>query len=281
MAQLEAIAALELCAGSQRFHSRLHCGVTMITKSIARIANEGPFFEDFFATGRPVIVVGAANRMAAYSRWTDTYLRAVLAGLRPTVRFEDGREGRIPIDIFLDYLAAPERFSSSYGSMYLTDFYLRPAFGDARRETLALAAAFPLRRGGPFAEWISLYAGPAGTSTAWHQDIFSTHTWLALLRGEKRWHLSAPLDDPLASTTLRECVVYEGTMAAGDLIYLPPDWWHQVRNHTSTLAISGNFCTFCHAEAALAEARSSTSPRRDIWIQTWTEILAQRAENLS
>jgi hypothetical protein len=114
---------------------------------------------------------------------------------------------------------------------------------------------------------ISLYAGPAGTSTGAHQDIFSTHTWLALLRGENAWRLWAPDAD------VSQAEPQEAVLAEGDLIYLLPDWWHEVENRTSTLAISGNFCTFSHAETALVEARCSDSPRRDIWIRTWEEIL--------
>jgi hypothetical protein len=205
--------------------------------------------------------------MRAYTRWTDDLLEAELDGLRPMVRLDGGRVGRVPIGTFLAYLAAPERFVSSYGAMYLTDFYLKPDFGEPRRRTLAADAAFPLRRDEPCAEWISLYAGPAGTSTGAHQDIFSTHTWLALLRGKKAWRLWAP-DADVERDAPEEIVLVEG-----DLIYLPPDWWHEVENRTSTLAISGNFCGFAHARAALEEARASDSPRRDVWIRTWEEIL--------
>ena len=245
-------------------------------KKIALISDEEEFYDEFFLKGNPVVVAGAARRISAYSLWTDAYFCSVLAGLRPTVRFDDGRVGRIPIEIFLAYLANPERFSSSYGSMYLTDFYIKPSFGDVRRDILAADVAFPLRRGGPFAEWVSLYAGPAGTSTEWHQDIFATHTWLAQLRGEKVWRLCASDVDASRPELLAKCDIREAVLTAGDLIYLPPDWWHQVQNQSSTLAISGNFCSFAHADAALAEAHSSNSPRRDGWIQTWTEILAQQ-----
>jgi hypothetical protein len=254
--------------------------MTTHNTKLACIADQDEFYEDFFMKGRPVVVAGAARRMGAFSRWTDMHLRTTLAGLRPMVRFEDGRLGRIPVESFIDYLAAPDMFSSSHGSIYLTDFYIKPSFGDSRCETLAADATFPLRRGGPFAEWISLYAGPAGTSTAWHQDIFSTHTWLAQLRGEKIWRLCAPDIDVPPSELVADCEIYEAFLTAGDLIYLPPDWWHQVQNQTSTLAISGNFCCFADAEAALAEARFSDSPRRDVWIRTWTEILAQKSGSM-
>lgn len=250
----------------------------MTAPQIARLVDRDRFHDGYFLKRRPVIVPGAARAMSAFARWTDTYLQEVLAGLRPMVRFDDGRLGRIPIESFLTYLAAPQRFSSSYGAMYLTDFYVKPGFGDPRLEILAADAAFPLWRGGPMAEWISMYAGPAGTSTPWHQDIFCTHTWLAQLRGEKLWRLCPPHLDPLGSADLDDCQLQEAVLAAGDLIYLPPDWWHEVQNRTSTLALSGNFCSFADAVAALAEARRSDSPLRDAWVRTWSEILEQRAE---
>jgi hypothetical protein len=244
---------------------------------LERITDETEFYESFFQLSCPVVVIGAARKMTAFTRWTDRYLRSVLAGLRPTVRFSDGRMGTIPIETFLDYLTEPDRFHSSRGAMYLTDFYVQPSFDDPRREALAVDAAFPLRRGGPYAEWISLYAGPVGTSTAFHQDIFSTHTWLAQLRGEKLWRLCPPGTDLTDPETFNNSQFYQVLLEPGDLIYLPPDWWHEVRNTTSTLAVSGNFCSFVCAEKALAEAKNSRSPHRDVWIRTWVEILAQQA----
>jgi hypothetical protein len=65
-------------------------------------------------------------------------------------------------------------------------------------------------------------------------------------------------------------------MTAGDLIYLPPEWWYRVEHRSSTLTAAGNFCGFAQAKAALAEAQCSNSVRRDEWVRTWTEILAQQ-----
>jgi Cupin superfamily protein len=247
------------------------------TTKLTQITDHDRFYEDFFLKREPVVILGGARQIKAFSKWTNPHLNVVLAGVQPTVRFVDGRVGRIPIDTFLAYLTDPEKFTLSYGAMYLTDFYIYPSFGDAQRDILANDVAFPLHRGGSFAEWISLYAGPAGTSTPWHQDIFSTHTWLAQLRGEKLWRLSAPDLDPLKSFP-DDSSIYEVTLNAGDLIYLPPDWWHEVQNQTSTLAISGNFCSFAQAENALVEAQSMPGPNREVSIRTWIEILAQQTE---
>jgi len=109
-------------------------------------------------------------------------------GLRRLLIDEKGGVlARVPIETILDYLAQPERFQSSHGLMYLTDLYVSPAFGDPRREALAPDASFPLARGNAVAGWTSIYAGPAGTFSPFHQDVFSTHTWLAqVLRDNDR-----------------------------------------------------------------------------------------------
>lgn len=247
----------------------------MGAKALARIQAASGRFEDFLNGQQPVVVVGAASAMPAFDTWTNDFLRTTLAGMRPTVRFGDGLLGRIPIEQFLDYLEAPQKFSSSRGQIYLTDFFVKPSFGIEARRTLGKGAEFPLPRSRTYAEWISIYAGPAGTSTAPHQDIFSTHTWLAELRGVKRWRL-APPDVALSANLLPQAFTQEAVIEPGDLIYLPPDWWHEVENLGTTLAISGNFCTFDHAERALAEAKQSSSEQRDVWIKTWDEILKGR-----
>ena len=236
-------------------------------------------FDELTRHGMPVVLTGAARVMPAFERWTDEYLKAVLGDSPTLVRLVDGRFARMPASSFIDYLSGPERFPSSRGPVYLTDFYIHPTFDDPVRERLAEDVFCPLPRTGPHAEWISLYAGPAGTGTPIHQDVFATNTWLAQLRGEKIWRLCAPGalaresvdafgDDDLG------CDVYEVVLTPGDVIYLPPDWWHQVRNRTASLALSGNFCSIPHARAALAGVLARPdSASKEIWAKTWRAVL--------
>jgi hypothetical protein len=242
-------------------------------KQVIRVAGESANFEALASLGTPVIVEGAARAMKAFTRWTDAYLDDVLTGTKAVVRFGDGRLGRLPFKAFLAHLRSPSHFKTSSGAMYLTDCYIQPSFGDPWREALAHDAQFPLDRQGIYAEWISLYAGPAGTMTTWHQDIFSTHTWLAQLRGEKAWTLCAPDAGFHEGAPAQDAQGLEAILRPGDLIYLPPNWWHTVTNCSPTLSISGNFCTFPHAQKSLEEAMASSSSQREIWIATWNEIL--------
>jgi hypothetical protein len=249
---------------------------------LARITDPGEFYQQYFRAEKPVVVTGAARAIPAFERWTDEYLKAVLGDTLAKVRLGNGEMGEIPFQMFLNYLAAPQAFSSSRGAAYLIDFYVRPALGDARRAQLTSEVLFPLERRGEFVEWITVYAGPPNTSTAMHQDIFDTHTWLAELRGRKTWRLCAP--DALAGRAGAPdafdgsdlgCDVWEAVLDAGDLIYLPPNWWHQVRNESSsTLALSGNFCTIAQARAHLEGALAQPDEQlRKQWSAHWSAVL--------
>lgn len=252
---------------------------------LARLEHPEAFFENYFVAKKPVVVTGAARGMPAFKRWSDEYLVEQFGSLRPKVRLGNGRFGEMNMADYLAYLSDPSDYESSVGLAYLTDFFLKPSFGDSGRATLGSDAVFPMNRGGDVAEFVSIYAGPTGSKTAMHQDVFSMHTWLANLRGDKAWRLCAPadLDDATARSfdafaPQTHCTVYEAVLAAGDLIYLPPDWWHQVQNLTSTLAISGNFCTLPEAHAAYSESKRYTDPelhRR--WTRVWAEILGDTA----
>lgn len=228
-------------------------------------------FDEVLIDGdRAVVVRGGARQMQAFERWTDQYLRKAFERIPLIVRFPTGERAKIPSGTFIDYLSGNGSLKSSRGAVYLTDLYLSPSFGEEARATLARDAPFPLARTGHYAEWTSIYAGPAGTFSEIHQDVFSTHTWLALLRGSKRWRLAPP---HITDAEIAACRTADIVLDAGDLILLPPDWWHEVENLSSTLAVSGNFCTFEHAIRSRAAASRSSSPNRHTWLQTWEEIL--------
>lgn len=238
-------------------------------------------FTEVAANG-PVMVAGGGREVDAFEKWTDAYLIATLGDAKAPVRLRDGRIGRIGVAAYLEYLASPEEFSSSIGPAYLTDFYLKPSFGDRRIDALAGDVVCPFPRQPLVTEFMSIYAGPGGTSTPLHQDVFQTATWMVNLRGEKSWRLCAPSDvDPAyakrADTFQRAgelgCTVYEATLGPGDLIYLPPNWWHQVKNESATLAVTANFCSVEQAERALEEARSRSEYSSRRWVEVWSTLL--------
>jgi hypothetical protein len=124
---------------------------------------------------------------------------------------------------------------------FLADWW--PCFDPAFR-----AAHFPRDQG-----WVFLAA--KGSTAAMHQDSHHTITWLAQVRGRKRYHLYAPEEaeqvysgavDPMQpdwerhprfkEVTGRHCV-----LSPGEMLFLPPDWWHHAVALDDSITVSCNF----------------------------------------
>ena len=103
------------------------------------------------------------------------------------------------------------------------------------------ACGLPWRRGTPAASGRFLYCGAAGSWTPLHADVLRSHSWSVNVCGTKRWLLFPPsqtprlrgLYDVLAETSAapwqRAATVVEVVQHAGDAIFVPSGWRHQVR----------------------------------------------------
>jgi len=110
-------------------------------------------------------------------------------------------------------------------------------------------------------EWVcgkvltALYVGPAGTLSRLHQDFGGTHSYLAQIAGSKRVSLFSPSDgeclyegainpdrpDLTAFPRLAEATCHQGIIGPGDLLFTPPNWWHEVRAVEPSITVSHNF----------------------------------------
>ena len=263
-------------------------------KPLPRVKKIAEFQEEYFLREQAVVVEGAA-RSSASSRWTIGHLAEVLASQRPTVRLPSGKLAHMNMPDFFRYLQRSDEVTSSHGPLYLADFYLKPSFGDAERARLAREAEYPLIEAGEWpvwkgrhTGWNTLYAGAAGTFSRLHQDSFSMHSWLAEIAGTKLWRLCPPdaVTEEVGFKTKAfddanlPCDFFEAVLAPGDVMYIPPNWWHAVQNQTVTLALTGNFCTLEQAHTSFAEVQAMPdSSERDVWMKTWECALGEhRAE---
>eukprot|EP01118_Nematostelium_gracile_P000722 TRINITY_DN10744_c0_g1_i1.p1 TRINITY_DN10744_c0_g1~~TRINITY_DN10744_c0_g1_i1.p1 ORF type:complete len:225 (-),score=42.44 TRINITY_DN10744_c0_g1_i1:21-695(-) len=109
--------------------------------------------------------------------------------------------------------------------------------------------------------------GPSRSGSPLHQDPHRTSAWNALIQGRKRWTLYPPhiipvgVDKELIDTEFYaspdvmkyylEVYPYlsdkhkpmEVIQEAGEIIFVPSGWWHQVLNLTDTVAVTQNFCS--------------------------------------
>jgi hypothetical protein len=155
---------------------------------------------------------------------------------------------------------------------YLKDWHLRRDFGQPLADELYQTPphfaddwldAWSQPRGDDFR---FVYAGPAGSWTALHHDVLCSYSWSANVAGCKRWYLFAPgaerllVDEHgalvpdarperhgayaagvrarLASACAAMVVVEQ---SAGQVLFVPAGWRHQVHNTTDCVSINHNW----------------------------------------
>ncbi|KAE8269386.1 hypothetical protein A4X09_0g2949 [Tilletia walkeri] len=131
------------------------------------------------------------------------------------------------------------------------------------------------------------YAGSMGSSTGLHRDVYTSYSWSTNIIGQKRWRLFPPacasklrrfpdvrtselasscdeMDDRLRKGELG--LVSEGkagwplweearsqaielVQEAGETIFVPSNWYHEVLNLTDCLSINHNWCNIYNLES--------------------------------
>lgn len=106
---------------------------------------------------------------------------------------------------------------------------------------------------------ISFFLGHEKVESPLHTDSFAVSVWLANLYGTKVVRLVPPRDyqnikngmDAFSDEFCQKMAaldipVHEVTLEAGDILFIPPGYWHQVKNLGITIAISCNYVNQYH-----------------------------------
>ena len=129
----------------------------------------------------------------------------------------------------------------------------------------------------PISDYRFVYMGPKGSCTPFHRDVYSSYSWSANVCGEKEWILIHPdhekvlrekygsrgelpfdvsflLDDEKFIEEINPLVL---TQKTGQVIFVPSDWMHQVKNTKDTISINHNWfnaCNLSHIWSSLLKA---------------------------
>ncbi|MBS0411922.1 MAG: cupin-like domain-containing protein [Proteobacteria bacterium] len=220
------------------------------------------FLERYYAANRPVILTGEMEGWPALKLWTPDYLKARVGsamveyqhGRAADPRFErdkDAHRARGPFDAFIDAISAPDAGNDTYMTAYnavANTEALSPLAVDLGRLDKVLA---------PDASGM-MWIGPAGTLTALHHDL--TNNLIAQVTGRKRllvlpaaevgrlyndqhvFSRLTDLEDPAldfaAFPRLTGARAYPVTLEAGEILFMPLAWWHQVRSLSFSVSLT-------------------------------------------
>ncbi|KAI0954172.1 hypothetical protein AcV7_007480 [Taiwanofungus camphoratus] len=145
-----------------------------------------------------------------------------------------------------------------------------------------------------------VYVGAAGTFTPLHRDVYTSYSWSTNVYGRKRWWLFPPEQtehlfrkgreehmetvydvrdvnpDEYPGFVQAQPIVVE--QKAGETIFVPSGWYHQVENLTTCISINHNWCNavnlpslyaamcakVAEVERALEDVRELLSQRKNI-----------------
>uniref|UniRef100_A0A7N5JTK1 Jumonji domain-containing protein 4 n=1 Tax=Ailuropoda melanoleuca TaxID=9646 RepID=A0A7N5JTK1_AILME len=113
-----------------------------------------------------------------------------------------------------------------------------------------------------------IYMGPTGTWSPFHADIFRSFSWSVNICGRKKWFFFPPgqeealrdchggLPYDVTSPALLDSRLYpmrkhcspplELTQEAGEMVFVPSGWHHQVHNLEDTISINHNWVNGCN-----------------------------------
>ncbi len=203
--------------------------------------------------GLPFIIEGVASEWPAIRKWNADYLieRAGDDPVRPfatnrvlqgTVLQQINRSVEMSFRDLVDHIFGRRRADAE------TSYYLRVEPGSPTYATLSADFTIPDTGRAFNPDWSGIWMGQKGNATPFHNDQW--HGLLFQVSGYKRYTMVHPFDaprlqakwpaaarydlsradiveadDPILAT-LELC--YQGTLAPGEILYVPPFWMHQV-----------------------------------------------------
>jgi len=215
------------------------------------------FYDLFYATGTPVVLDALVSDAFDLSQWSPRGLAARFGAteVEVTVDREDDadyartfrrRSRAMSLAALVDHIEASA--DAPRNDVYLVAenrFFERPPLDDLLGEIhlpLGWLDAERLR-----ADGASLWLGGAGTRTPLHHD--HVNLLVCQLHGRKRWRLIAPTERALLAKVERpftrldpsefaDVVVKEVIVEAGEALFVPAGWWHQVESLAPSTTIS-------------------------------------------
>ena len=259
-----------------------------------------PSYEDFVAKyaapGTPVLLRGVAVSWAAMSLWSEDFFASQYSDDLVKVENQKSEIRFMTVGAYVEYM----RSQSDEHPYYLHNWHIERLHPELMQHYSPPAYfknwldEVPLHRR---PSWRNMFIGPSNTGTGLHQDVMSSHSWLFLARGRKRWVLFPPdsdgLDELLSSgyrssaecghtgvdlfdmdsvkdATLKKLQPLYCMQEPGDIVFIPSNWYHEATNLETSIGLSENYVDSSNArlfkEFMLKKGFERSLKRLEKWV---------------
>ncbi|KAF5273633.1 hypothetical protein FQR65_LT04632 [Abscondita terminalis] len=229
------------------------------------------FFEKYFLKNRPCLIRNVGNAWDSSRLWMksgfpnfsyleQTYgeLQVSVVDCKANVNYYNNKPQKWK---FKEYLKYWKSYTESEEVMYLKDWHLKN--GKPQDNFYRVPMYFSC-------DWLNeylvenslddyrfVYMGVRGTWSPFHVDVMTSYSWSTNICGVKKWILFPPGEEKHLRNSLgnlpadinkinhnRKC--FEVYQNAGDAMFVPSNWHHQVWNIKDTISINHNWFNGCN-----------------------------------
>ena len=236
----------------------------MINKNLGRIRglSRRAFNDDYFRSAKPIIIEQGAVNSKAHQLWSLSYLKEKLQGCKVVVHhntsgFYDHIQSIRPNPVerlSMPFEQAVDKIETEpEGTWYLQQASIDHELSPLKKDIGALPWCGKFTKINTRNFWF----GSANCVTPLHFDHFPN--FLIQIRGRKALTLFSPSDskllypnpsspsvsqvdienpDYLAHPLLRNATAFHLELDSGDVLYMPPGWWHQTRSLQTNISVN-------------------------------------------
>ncbi|MEO1348697.1 MAG: cupin-like domain-containing protein [Cyanobacteria bacterium J06635_15] len=221
------------------------------------------FVQDYASVGKPVIITDALRNWKASTKWTMDFFRSQYGAAEYLVidyKADAGMRERhysyMRVDDYIDYITS----DTVDKSLYLSEFnaWNHPELQEDCEDLIYFKNWYrkiPIKFLNKYCGRISsVLIGRKGSTAGLHYDRRCDTAWVAVISGRKQVLLFSPDQekylyggqvDPF-NPNFEKFPLYakakpvECMLNPGEIIHMPPIWWHDIRNLEDTIGITNN-----------------------------------------
>lgn len=232
------------------------------------------FIQNYVAVGKPAIITGLMEDWTARKHWSYDFFQDEYGSRKCQVRdCADKRYIRTTFAEFMNYMKSGDRDRllylvghPIYQEAKLFQDYPTPIYFPDWMDRLPKFLAYPFWTITKPLRW--LFIGPKGCSSGkLHYEMWGSSGWVGMISGRKRFVFFSPDQSDVLyngqvdifNPDLDKFPLYakakpiEAIVEAGDIIYAPPLWWHQVENLEDSISITHDFINEWNSKLVFSE----------------------------